>query len=416
MKSKIPPPKLKIQTSRNYGFQRGTPSPNRISSNNELQPLNNTAIVPKSATHATKSGFFFNNSMLPSSGKPPLKGGKYRFKSPQPRAQPRLRPINMTNRKNPVKKSSATLVLPKINFEKMNSKEEFPESGESELMHSSSANNSPLKPENTDCKLKFMWKGGPKTGGLFIPTDENLLYSIRALRLCYRSNLVFGKSKLIHFNKSLGGEGEKKLKILILDLDQTLVYEMSHENMRKSGKIEKSVHKLKLSTPMAKKVLAPPEESKKGYPMLVRPYLKKFLYNMKPFYEIVIFSTQDREYVKRALDKIDPEGIFISGFLCSENLSELEVEEEEKVIKVKSLKAILGADKKDCVILDDTMHLWPFDLDNLIVAEPYTGDIMDTFLPRITHFLMKLATTEDLSKEIKIKSREIFSMKRNSAS
>ena len=152
------------------------------------------------------------------------------------------------------------------------------------------------------------------------------------------------------------------------------------------------------------------------YPMLVRPYLKKFLYNMKPFYEIVIFSTQDREYVKRALDKIDPEGIFISGFLCSENLSELEVEEEEKVIKVKSLKAILGADKKDCVILDDTMHLWPFDLDNLIVAEPYTGDIMDTFLPRITHFLMKLATTEDLSKEIKIKSREIFSMKRNSAS
>ena len=408
-------PKLEIEHSRNHSFQRGPQTPKFPLKKGQLPLLKGTPLQPNSAKIANKIDFL-DSSQTFDGRKSTI---KYMPKSPQPYI-----PSKFKFQKKPIKRKAESTIFPKIEINEAEESKNKDNSDDSERDFCLSRSNSenigvtqapPSKPKIEE-ESKFMWKGGPKTGGLFVPMNEDLLYSIRALRLCYRSKLLPGNSKLIPFNKSLGADAEKKLKILILDLDQTLVYEMSKQNLRKMRKGSRTIQKLRLATPSAKMELEPPPENKTTNPMLVRPYLKKFLYNMKPFYEIVIFSTQDRDHVKRALDKIDPEGIFISGFLCSENLSELEIEEEEKVVKVKSLEVILGADKKDCVILDDTMHLWPFDLDNLIVAEPFTGDILDTFLPRITHLLVKLATTENVVQEIKVKSTEILEIKKTSGS
>ena len=256
-------------------------------------------------------------------------------------------------------------------------------------------------------KSQYLWKGGPKINDAFIPNNDSLLYSIRALRLCYRSKLHLGKPKLLPFCKV--HENGDKFKVLILDLEQTLTCELSkNTKLDTNGRPPPpSKHKFRLIPPATVKVDLIPKETDRA-PILVRPHLKKFLYNMKSFFEIVVFSDEDEEYIKSVLRRIDANNHFITGYLSKENMSEMEVENSTGIVRIKSLDNIVGAEKKDCVILDDTMHLWPFDMDNLIVAEPYTGNTMDTFLPRIAQFLVKLATSNDLGSEIKAKSKGLM--------
>ena len=248
---------------------------------------------------------------------------------------------------------------------------------------------------------------------LKVPMSDNLLYSVHFLRLVMRGTVLPTRAKLIKRSKRNLGEPEKK--VLIIDMDQTIIYVISRRD-KQNISINSSIRNV---TKRKDTGFLQPPRAKKGPGFVCRPFLEKFLKNMSTFYDICIFSQSEREFIESVLHEIDPMRKYICDYLCKENMTPIRtdntIDNNTNLKRVKAISAIPNVKKENCVILDPLLHAWPFDLDNLLPAEQYWGDTKDTFLPRISQFLIKLARSQDIQQQICHKCREIIEKRKKHA-
>lgn len=120
-----------------------------------------------------------------------------------------------------------------------------------------------------------------------------------------------------------------------------------------------------------------------------RPHLNAFLKFASENFEVVLFTAADRAYAEQVLDGIDPEGTFLPHRLFRDSCV------VANGAYVKDLR-VLGRDLERTVILDDSPISFGFQVDNAIPIVPWTGDMTDETLPKITEFLRGLLKVRDV--------------------
>ena len=172
-------------------------------------------------------------------------------------------------------------------------------------------------------------------------------------------------------------------KILILDLDETLVHSLFQPEKADNNIIKPDIY-LKIFF------------NNKFQEIFVykRPYLDLFLKEMKKIYNIYVFTASIEKYAKPLLDKLDKNNLIIKKFYRENCLLS-----EGKYIKdLNSLN--LNIKLKDVIIIDNNPFSYKFNKNNGIPIKSWHYDKSDTELIKIIPLLKYLAKTNDVRKYI----------------
>ncbi len=164
---------------------------------------------------------------------------------------------------------------------------------------------------------------------------------------------------------SLTSRRPQKSRILVLDLDETLVHAEDDFDLCPS----------------------PTNTSK----FTLRPGLDTFLRTMAQHYELVVFTASTPRHADALLAAIEQHGRYFSGVLYRDSCTCL------NGYYVKDLR-VLGEcrELKDIVQVDDSLVAMAFNLDNGIVVKPYLGESEDRELEVLGSYLLNLASEPDV--------------------
>jgi TFIIF-interacting CTD phosphatase-like protein len=173
-------------------------------------------------------------------------------------------------------------------------------------------------------------------------------------------------------------------KLLILDIDNTLIYSSSKDINDKDFILtfDNTEHK---------------------YYVKKRPYLDEFLNYCNKHFRIAFWSAGESEYVKNILKNIIiniEEPVFIWSFdKCT--IKRHTIFFESYAYIYKKLKKIwknkkYNATKKDTLILDDTPSTYKYNYGNAIYIDKFDGDESDYELKRVIELLKILKDSEDV--------------------
>ena len=164
--------------------------------------------------------------------------------------------------------------------------------------------------------------------------------------------------------------GQRK-KCLILDLDGTLIYKGL---IRRAPK--ELVEQMRILRTPNKKVCFSP-----------RPFAQRFLLKMSKYFEIVIYSAGEKEYVEQIMKVLTHKG------QLTHCVSHILHRDHCFMFNNYCLKTIgiMNRDPKSCIVLDDNYLVWPADLNNLIPISGFFGDQKDRELRKLVTFLIHLA-------------------------
>ena len=126
---------------------------------------------------------------------------------------------------------------------------------------------------------------------------------------------------------------------LILDLDETLIYMQNKESFKIGIKS-----------------------------IILRPYLHEFLHDMKPLYELIIFSENSQEYVQPIIDLIQIKEKYFDYVICKPFISY-----DSKGHEIKDI-SLLGRNLKNVIVIDNIKQYYR-SRENLICIKSFFGDI-----------------------------------------
>lgn len=105
--------------------------------------------------------------------------------------------------------------------------------------------------------------------------------------------------------------------------------------------------------------------------MRLRPYIADVLEKLAQLYEIVVWTAGVKEYADPILDVIDPDkNIFTKRMFRTECV-------KVDQFFIKDLDVILDREKKDMVIVDNSILSFAFDLANGVPINSFMGDEPD---------------------------------------
>lgn len=168
---------------------------------------------------------------------------------------------------------------------------------------------------------------------------------------------------------------QNKKKILVFDLDQTLISSNIAEN-HQNQKTQKVKIILKNKLP---KILN----------IKLRPYAKKILKELSKFFEIIIFTASEKFYADPIIDLLDPQNNIIKKRFYRQNCLII-----KNKFFIKDLK-ILRYDLKDVIIIDDSVSFF-LQLENGVTILPFFDNEEDSELLYLQRFLMKMVCVEDV--------------------
>lgn len=129
--------------------------------------------------------------------------------------------------------------------------------------------------------------------------------------------------------------------------------------------------------------------------MRLRPYAIDCLDKLAQFYEILVFTAGEKDYADHILDYIDPDKKIFTKRLYRQDCILVEN------FYVKDLDIILDRDKKDIIIVDNSIVSFAFDLDNGVPINSYMGtEVDDKELLFLYSFLEELADQSDVRPNI----------------
>ncbi|KAI3904288.1 hypothetical protein MKW92_013034 [Papaver armeniacum] len=168
----------------------------------------------------------------------------------------------------------------------------------------------------------------------------------------------------------------KEKKLLVLDLDETLVHRS------KSITSNRSTDKT-CDFPYTK-------ENNYTYYVRLRPYAQKFLERVSELFDVVIFTASSKGNADRVLDFLDPQGKLFVGRYYHDSCTYL-----VDGSYVKDLR-IFNADLAKVILVDDRPTNFRWQRDNGISVASWYSDPQDDELDRLLPFLESLAAANDV--------------------
>lgn len=154
--------------------------------------------------------------------------------------------------------------------------------------------------------------------------------------------------------KSIELGKKTKEKTLILDMDETLIAAKFDGKEPKGFKPDFSF-----------------DYSGTKIHVRFRPYVMETLERMKEFYELVVFTAGVEDYATPILNKLDPDGSLFKKRLFRDSCIKVDM------FFIKDLDIILDREKKDMVIVDNSILSFAFDLENGVPINSFMGDEPD---------------------------------------
>ncbi len=162
-------------------------------------------------------------------------------------------------------------------------------------------------------------------------------------------------------------------RLLILDLDETLIYGTEAELDR------------------------PADFHVGPFFLYRRPHLDTFLAAVADWYTLAVWSSANSDYVSGVAHRIRPSGIewlFVWG--CERCVQRMDHERFETVY-LKDLKKVkpFGFDRRHILIVDDTAAKTSRNYGNAIYIEKYLGSPSDDELPKLQQYLESIRTADN---------------------
>ncbi|RCV26314.1 hypothetical protein SEVIR_5G242900v4 [Setaria viridis] len=120
-----------------------------------------------------------------------------------------------------------------------------------------------------------------------------------------------------------------------------------------------------------------------------RPHLKMFLEKVAQMFEVVIFTASQRIYAEQLIDRLDPDGKYISKRIYRDSCL------FSDGCYTKDL-TILGVDLAKVAIVDNTPQVFQLQVDNGIPIKSWFDDPSDQELVELLPFLESLVDAEDV--------------------
>ena len=175
----------------------------------------------------------------------------------------------------------------------------------------------------------------------------------------------------------------KSKKILLLDLDETLIhadFAKEYENDTKN--------------PYDTIISFESENEINNVGIFLRPGVKLFLENLSKFFEIGIFTASVSEYADEVIKFLDPENNFIKFKLYRKNCVNV-----NDILKVKDLRILKNFDLKNVVLVDNNMYSFAAQLSNGILINSFYFNKNDNELYNVYGYLMNyIYQAEDVRK------------------
>lgn len=172
-------------------------------------------------------------------------------------------------------------------------------------------------------------------------------------------------------------EDQYNKKLLVLDLDETLV----HSSFNKVDNAD-IVIPLSIEDPVSKATI-----SHQVY-VYKRPYVDEFLETMSKYYELAIFTASLQVYCDAVMEKLDPKGLCVHRLYRDSCI-------QSNGVFVKDM-SILGRPVESVIILDNCAASYMFQPENGILAIAFYDDKTDTFLKDIEETMIHLSRVEDV--------------------
>ncbi|CAD8149738.1 unnamed protein product [Paramecium pentaurelia] len=196
--------------------------------------------------------------------------------------------------------------------------------------------------------------------------QSGLLYARNSLK---GPSEKFLRSRFIRLRES----NQKKSKLLILDLDETLIHSCTS---RDSPQVTITLQE---------------DEDKFDLCFNVRPFCKEFLKEMSNYYNIYLFTASSELYANAIVNHLDPKRQYINDILCRNNCFET-----KNGFFIKDLRIITNRPLKDIVIVDNLPHSFGLQLENGIPILEYLYDSKDEELKYLQNYLIQLSKEEDV--------------------
>ena len=212
---------------------------------------------------------------------------------------------------------------------------------------------------------------------------DYLEYTLECMDLILKSNPSQKQQKnKINFNFPKQKGNKPKKKIVLFDLDETLVHCTGEINLSN----ETYQHCIEVILPCNK-------TTKVG--INIRPYWKKTLNLIKKNYHIVVFTASHQAYADAVLNFMDPNNKYFKYRLYRNNCSLVDIDGIK--FYVKDLDIFEGIyDLKDIIIVDNSVLSFIYHLENGIPIVPYYNEDKDGSLYVVGLYLKHIFEEDDL--------------------
>ena len=239
---------------------------------------------------------------------------------------------------------------------------------------------------NEDKDIHLVFKGKEET--IINYTNQELVkdeneYMIECLKILLKLNKEEQPrcKQKVNFNFS---EEEKKKKIALFDLDETLV----HCTKDKKG-LNGDVVNIKL-----------PTNKEVTVGLNIRSHWKEALDIIKNHYNIVVYTASHQSYADAVLNYLDKDNKYFQYRLYRNHCVQCEVDEIKFYVKdLDTLNKYYNL--KDVVLIDNSVLSFAYHLNNGIPIVPFTEQKDDTQLLMLAYYLVSIASFDDLTLENK---------------
>ncbi|MFQ5540433.1 MAG: NIF family HAD-type phosphatase [Candidatus Binatia bacterium] len=163
-------------------------------------------------------------------------------------------------------------------------------------------------------------------------------------------------------------------KLLILDLDETLIYASEQP------------------LPIA------PDFAVGGYHVYTRPHLARFLERCTAHFELAVWTSSTADYARAVLAHIKPPDVHFSFVWARDRCTRKRDLERQTYVWIKDLKKVKkqGYALEQVIVVDDSPEKLARHYGNLVCVRPFTGDAGDEELMHLADYLLQLAGVENV--------------------
>ena len=194
----------------------------------------------------------------------------------------------------------------------------------------------------------------------------------------------------------LNNNNNKLKKLLLLDLDETLV----HSEFRNPSNY-KSLDKMKENSRCYNRSFSYIEDNYKYYfDIYFRPYLFDFLHEIKYYFDLAIFTASSKRYADTVIDYIDPNNELFKFRLYREACIPI-----QKFLFIKDLRIIKNYDPMNVILMDNSFYSFINQPSNGMLIYSFYSNYKDNQLIHAKNFLIKYIYP---SKDVRIEIEKWF--------